>query len=261
MAEQGGSLDINAEFAKLKSMYAESTTSDKINVLLLGESGSGKTFLMRTAPGPVHIDSFDFGGSKGLREQIDNGHVLVDNRWEDEDPWSPKQFALWEKETERRIKLGYFNHIKTYMLDSATTWSAAIMNEILKRAGIPGQVPRYTHDFGPQKQAVSNWIKRLLGLPCHVIITGHLKVDRDEITGQVTRRFMTVGQNSVTVPLLFDEIWIADPKETSKGTQYRILTRSTGKDMARSRLSANGKLEQYEEPDFTNMLKKGGLLK
>lgn len=252
-------LDIDIEFSKLRTMYAESELSNKLNVLLLGESGTGKTFLMRTAPGPVHIDSFDPGGSKGLRESITSGHVLVDNRWEAENPWAPSQFNAWEKETERRIKLGYFEHVKTYMLDSATTWSAAIMNEILKRAGIPGQAPRYTHDFGPQKQAVSNWIKRLLSLPCNVIITGHLKTDRDELSGQITRRFMTVGQAAVTLPLLFDEIWIMDPKESSKGTQYRVLTRATGKDLARSRLSAEGLLDQYEEPNLTNMMRKGGL--
>ena len=62
-------LDITAEFAKLKSMYQEDVQSKTVNILLLGESGSGKTFLMRTAPGPVHIDSFDPGGSTSLRSR------------------------------------------------------------------------------------------------------------------------------------------------------------------------------------------------
>lgn len=254
-------LDIQAEFAKLKTMYQEDVTSAKINILLLGESGSGKTFLMRTAPGPVHIDSFDPGGGKGLRAYVESNHVLVDSRWEKEQPWKPTQFVAWEKEMERRISIGYFDHIGTYMLDSATTWSAAIMNEILKKANIPGQSPRFTHDYGPQKVAIINWTKRLLSLPCNVVITGHLKNEYSDGGALIAKRFMTTGQAATVIPLLFDEIWVMDPKKTAKGQNYRILTSSTGMNQARSRLSADGLLEQYETADLSAMMKKGGLLK
>jgi len=253
-------LDIQAEFAKLKTMYQEDVQSSTVNILLLGESGSGKTFLMHTAPGITHIDSFDPGGSKGLREWIDKGTIMVDARWESENPWDPKQFVLWEKEMERRIAGGYFEHIDNYMLDSSTVWSQAIMNQILKLAGIAGKAPRFTHDYGPQKVAIGNWIKRLIGLPCNVIITGHLETKQDTTTGKVTKRFMTTGQGSVVIPLLFDEIWVMSPKATSRGTTYRVLTQSTGGDLARSRMAANGLLDQYEEADLTNIMTKAKLL-
>lgn len=253
-------LDIKAEFAKLKTMYQEDIQSQTVNILLLGESGSGKTFLMRTAPGITHIDSFDPGGSKGLREFIDKGTVMVDARWESENPWEPKQFVAWEKEMERRIKIGYFDHIDNYMLDSSTTWSQAIMHQILKLAGIPGKAPRFTHDYGPQKVAIGNWIKRIIGLPCNVIITGHLETKQDATTGKVTKRFMTTGQGSVVIPLLFDEIWVMSPKSTSKGTTYRVLTQSTGNDLARSRMAADGLLDQYENADLSAMMRKAKLL-
>ena len=253
-------LDIQAEFAKLKTMYNENPKKGKINILLLGESGTGKTFLMRTAPKPVHIDSFDPGATDGLDKFIQSGQVIVDNRWEDDQPWAPTKFVEWEKETERRIKIGYFDHIETYMLDSATTWSQAIMNEILKRAGIPGQAPRFTHDYGPQKVAINNWIRRLIQLPCNVVITGHLETKKDEVSGKVLKRFMTTGQGSVVIPLLFGEIWVMDPKNTSSGVNYRILTKATGGDLARSRIAADGLLDQYEKPDLSGIMKKAGLL-
>lgn len=253
-------LDISTEFAKLKTMYQEDDTSNKVNILLLGESGSGKTFLMRTAPGPVHIDSFDPGGSKNIREEINAGTVMVDKRWEKENPWDPKQFVAWEKEMERKIAGGYFDHIGTYMLDSATTWSMAIMNEVLRKAGIAGQAPRFTHDYGPQKVAIGNWIRRIIDLPCNVVISGHLKSEKDKITGKVEKRFMTTGQGYVVIPLLFDEIWVMSPKATSKGVTYRVLTQSTGNDLARSRMSADGLLDQYETADLTNIMKKAKLL-
>lgn len=253
-------IDIKKEFADLQNMYKEDARSSKINLLLLGESGGGKTFLMSSAPGITHIDSFDPGGSKGLAKQIAEGKVMADTRWEQEDPWDPKQFVAWEKEMERRLKIGYFNHVTTYMLDSATTWSAAIMNQVLKLAGIPGKAPRFTHDYGPQKVAIHNWIKRLLSLPCNFVLTGHLETKSDDDGSKIIKRFMTTGQGSVIIPLLFDEIWVMDPKESSSGVTYRVLTQSTGRDLARSRISAGGLLDKYEVPNFSTILKKANLL-
>lgn len=253
-------IDIATEMERLKAMYQESTKNGQ-NILLLGESGSGKTFLMNTAPGLSHIDSFDPGGSTGLRSKVESGDVIVDRNWEDEDPLKPCKFKEWCTKTEERMAGGYFEQINNYMLDSATTWSSAIMNKVLKDAGIPGQAPRFTHDYGPQKQLINNWLKRLLTLPCNVIITGHLKVDRDEVSGSVIKRFMTTGQGAVIIPLLFDEIWVMSPKKSSGGVAYRVLTASTGTDLARSRLSAGGLLDQYEEANLTNIFRKAGVLK
>ncbi|MBT9139090.1 MAG: hypothetical protein DDT31_01670 [Syntrophomonadaceae bacterium] len=254
---EGSSAAMN-EFETIKAAYNENRQNKSFNLLLLGESGSGKTFLARTARGPVHIDSFDPGGSKCLREWIKRGHIVVDSRYEDEDPLKPFAFNLWEKEIERRIKLNYFDFLGTYILDSSTTWGIAIMNEILKRAGIPGTQPRYTKDYGPQKATIHNWLKRILSFKCDVILTGHLQQLKDEATERVTYRYMTTGQGTVIIPLLFDELWIMDPKETATGISYRVLTTSTGTHIARSRLAAGGKLERYEEPDLKKILKKVG---
>jgi len=252
-------LSIRSEMDSIRAMYASDVTSQTFNALVMGESGSGKTFLLRTCVGPIHVDSFDPGGSKGLRDEIKSGRVICDSRFEHEDPLKPTSFVLWEKEMERRIKMGYFDHIGTYCLDSATTWSNAIMNSILNKAGIPGTAPRFTKDYGPQKIIIQNWVKKLLNLPCHVIITGHLAQIKGEEGTKPTYRFMTTGQAAVTLPLLFDELYVMEPKETSGGAQYRILTQATGTYIARSRLAAGGKFEKYEPADIKALLKKAGL--
>lgn len=252
-------LNIQAEMSKIRQMYADDATTDTFNALILGESGSGKSFLLRTCVGPVHIDSFDPGGSKGLRDEIKSGKIICDARYEHEDPLKPTAFVLWEKEMDRRIKMGYFDQIGTYCLDSATTWSAAIMNAILNKAGLAGTAPRFTKDYGPQKIIIQNWIKRILSLPCHVILTGHLKQIVGEEGTKPTYRFMTTGQAAVSLPLLFDELYVMEPKESSSGVQYRILTQATGTFVARSRLAANGKFAKYEEADIKALLKKAGL--
>ena len=246
------------EFKRLRASYEEQSDKKNFSALVLGESGSGKSFLARTARGPVHVDSFDPGTGRGLRDCVTSGHIIIDSSFEDEDPMKPTQFALWEKTMERRIKEGYFNFIGTYVLDSSTTWSSAIMNEILRRAGIPGQNPRFTHDYGPQKATINNWLRRLLTLPCDFILTGHLELVKDEVSGKVSWRYMTAGKGSVTIPLLFDEIWVMEPKDSSKGVEYRILTQSAGGHLARSRMAQDGLLSKHEPADIKAALKKAG---
>jgi hypothetical protein len=259
MSEESKHLDIKVELDKLKTMYDEDKKQDSFNLLLLGESGTGKTMISRTCRTPVLIDSFDPGGTKGLKEEIDAGKIFVDTRWENEDPTHPKAFKLWEAEFERRLKMGFFNELGTYILDSSTTWADAIMNFILLKAGIPGQAPRFTHDYGPQKIIIRNKLKKMLSLPCDFILTGHLEAQKDEVTGKVKWRYLTTGKGVVTIPLLFDEIYVTTTKETSKGVTYQLLTARTSTYMAVTR-KGRGKFEIYEEPNIQYLLKKAGRL-
>jgi len=252
-------LEIKKSIEEIKKRYAEDPRQQAFNALILGEHGSGKTFLLRTARKPVHIDSFDPGGSKGLRDYIEKGEIVVDARWEAEDPLKPFAYDEWRRVMEDRIRMGYFDHFGTYCLDGSTTWSEAIMNKILKRAGIAGDPPRWAKDYVPQKIEIRNWLKRCLALPCDFILTGHLEGYPDDVTGGMSYRFMTTGKGTITIPLNFDEIYVMSPRETSKGVEYRILTEATGRDVARSRLSKGGKLGIYEKPDLKEILKKAGM--
>jgi len=247
---------IKQEAGNIRNMYNDDPRQESFNALVLGESGSGKSFLMSTARKPVHIDSFDPGGAKGLAKWIKTGEIIVDARYEAENPKKPKMFEEWKSQMAKRAKLEYFDALGTYVLDSSTTWADAIMNQILRIAGISGEAPRWAHDYVPQKVQITNWIHVLLALPCDFILTGHLEAEKDEVTGRMAYRFMTTGKGTVTIPLLFDEIYIMEPKKTSKGVEYRILTESTGTYVARSRLAQGGLLETYEPADLKTILKK-----
>ena len=248
-------LDIKAEVGAIQNKYKTDPKQSSFNALVLGESGHGKTYLARTCRFPIHIDSFDPGGSKGLQKWIDEGKVVVDSRWESEDPLRPSQYALWKAEFKRRVEGNYFDHFGTYMLDSSTTWSEAIMNDILKRAGIAGQAPRFTHDYTPQKIEIRNMLRVALDLPCDFILTGHLKIIEDPGSGRCFR-FNTTGAGMTTIPLLFDEQYTLLTKASSQGVKYQLLTQPTGMYPARSRLAGNGKLELYEEPNIKSILTK-----
>lgn len=258
MTEDKKFLDARKRASEIKKLYAADPRNESFNLLLLGEMGSGKTFLVRTARRPIHIDSFDPGGTKGLRDEIAKGYIIADTRWEAEDPENPKMFETWRREFQSRVREDYFNYIGTYLLDSSTFWAEAIMNHILKAAGIAGSPPRWSHDYVPQKTEIRNWTRKCLALPCDFIMTGHLESAKDEVSGQIMYRYMTTGKAQVIIPSLFDEVWVMDPKKTADGVDYRILTRATGRHLARSRLAKEGLLSTYEKPDLREILKKAG---
>jgi len=248
-------IDITAEFAELQKNYASDPRQSTFNVLLLGDGGTGKTYMSKTCEMPVHFDSFDPGGTKSVRDLIAKGLIYADTRFENEDPLNPTAFALWETEFKRRKAGGYFEQIGTYYLDSSTMWAQAAMNLILKKAGRPGKAPLFNKDYTPQKIAVRNYLLQILDLPCDVVVTGHLAMNTDEVTGRVTYRYQTTGRGTVELPTLFDEVYVMDPVETSKGIQRRILTTATGRHMARSRLG----MPMYVDPDFKAIKKLAGI--
>jgi len=87
----------------------------------------------------------------------------------------------------------------------------------------------------------------------------HDDYDKDDATGRMFIGIMVTGKLKRRIPLLFDEIYCAMTKETSKGIEYQLLTRPTGLYQARTRLGKGGELETYEEPDIKNILRKVGM--
>jgi hypothetical protein len=257
ISEDKDFLEIKKLAGEIKTFYDQDTRQESFNLLLTGEKGSGKTLISTTCRKPVHIDSFDSGGTKSLKHWIDKGEIMVDTRWEGDDPYNPTAFDSWRKEMEKREKMHYFNHLGTYFLDTATSWSDAIMNSVLKKAGIAGEAPRFTHDYTPQKIHIINWIKRMLRYPCDFVLTGHLESSKDEVLGKISYRFMTTGKGEVTIPLQFDELWVADTQLKSTGVEYRLITRRTGPYMATTRMGREV-FELYEKPDIKYLLKKAG---
>jgi len=252
-------IDAKLEAQKLKNLYKEDPRQDLAGILMTGESGKGKTFSLRTAPFPVHIDSFDPRGTKSIRDLVDKGDVIADVRFENDDPMEPHAFKLWKKEFEARRVGKYFDSIATYVLDSATTFTTAVMNFIQKERGAPGTVPVWEKDYFPQKVELEKWITKCMGLPCHFILTGHLEPQKDKEGNIVARRFMMTGKGAIVIPLKFDEIWVLDNKETSRGLDYFTILQSTGMLLARSRLAGTGKLGSTEPTNLRAIFKKAGL--
>jgi hypothetical protein len=268
-------LDIKMEAERLKKLYEDDPHTESFNAIIYGGVGSGKSSLLRTCRLPLHVDSFDPGGSKVLmgeailngtlyEDEMKKGNIIVDSRFENEDPKSPSSASLWDTEFQKKKRMGYFNHIGTYAIDSMTTWSQVIMYEILKKAvaakpgkRVMGAAPQ-ENDWLPQMTVIENAMRSFVSLPCDCILLGHDDFKKDEPTGRMFVNLMITGKLRVRVPLLFDEIYYAMSKETSSETIYQLLTKKTGMYEARSRLSNKGQLNMYEVADIKAILKKVG---
>ena len=73
--------DAKAELARVKKYYDQDPLQKRFSAIISGDSGSGKTYLLRTARFPVHIDSFDPGGTKCLEPWIKKGDIIADTQW------------------------------------------------------------------------------------------------------------------------------------------------------------------------------------
>lgn len=260
--------DYRSELARVRTYYTGDPLQKRFSALICGGIGTGKTYLLRTARFPVHIDSFDPGGTKCLKPWIDKGLIIADTSFEDEDPFNPSQWARWMKAIELRFKINYFNYFGTYAIDSSTKWQDAAMNAQLALAGRAAQAPQRNHDYVPTKVNMVNYINKLMKIPCDFILTGHFREDEeilaiDTKTGiekkKVEYRYLTIGQAATTIPLLFDEIYVLQTRETSKGLEHELLIEAQGKYTARSRLKSNGKLDAVEPANIKELLKKIGL--
>lgn len=256
------------EIDKVKKYYAQDPLQKRFTALICGDIGAGKTYLLRTARKPVHIDSFDKGGTKSIRDEIERGDIVADTSFEVEDPFNPSAFANWMKQVELRLQIGYFDHFGTYCIDSSTKFMDAAMNYVMGGAGHAGETPRRNWDYVPTKTAMVNYINKLMNLPCDFILTGHFRENEeilhvDPKTGiekkKTEYRFLTIGQAAVTIPLMFDEIYVLQTTESSGGLKRELLIEAQGKYQARSRLKSTGKLNATEPADIKALLKKIGL--
>ena len=266
MSEENKNLEVKDEFLKIRDRYKAESQKRGFNALIYGDFGTGKTYLLSTAPKPVLVHSFDPGGPVTLRKWIDNGEVIVEEFIPDKDS-KVDAYMQWEKEFQRLRKIGFFDHIGTYALDSLTTMSEAMMDAITARATskkgprkpfhreIQTFVPEL-QDYLVQQYTLRDVLNICCGLPCNFICIGHIDQKQDEVTGKVIATPMITGKQAQKIPMLFDEVYVTDTKESSAGLDYRLLTKSTGIYRARSRLAASYDIKMYEEPNIRKIMQK-----
>ncbi len=263
---QTPTLDIKKSLTDIDAQYDSTNLLNTFNAMIIGTKGCGKTTVCSTARRPIIFASFDPGGPRSIRDEIKKGGIHVMS-YEGESWRKPSEYAQWESDYMKLEKDGVFNHIGTYVIDSATTWIHAMMNCIInKQMTERGKTrPNFLPAQGDYLVALYTMIdicKRIGNQPCDFILTGHMVKEIDQVTGGFTTTLKAFPSMQIDMPLLFDESYVmVDGKKTDAqgGIINYLLTGKKGIHEASTRIGAGGKFDLYEEPNIKNLLKKAGL--
>ena len=249
--------DVAERALAIRQRY-EDEKNESHNILLYGNEGTGKTRLLTTARKPVLLASFDPGGptTRDLQPLIKRGDILVQS-YSGDVRLAPTKFREWEDDFLRYEAEGFFEHIGTYAIDSGTRWADAMMNEIVKKDGFKNKgIPDKPHYLVEQLTAV-DYIGRFCALPCDIIFTGHIGMEKDDVTGQIFTSLLLAGKLSAKIPLCFDEKYVTRTKATPSGTQYLLQVHNDGQYRAETRMGGDT-LEMFEEPNLKKLFAKAG---
>lgn len=237
------------------------------NILLYGGSGTGKTAITRNAVRPILFHCFDpegyrpliqFPTSDGIKLQ-ETGNLIIED-FSNEDPTKPTSYLAWKKRFDELVTANFFENVGTYVLDSVTTFGAAIMGRSLALSNKLND-PRAVlgnDEYTPAKSMMYNAMRKILSLPCNIIIVAHENVD-DDVSGVKLRTPAFVGTQRTQIPLLFSEVWHITSKVDAKDKfSNTAQTLTCQRITAKTRMGCNI-FNVLEEPDLFKLCKKANI--
>jgi len=198
----------------------------KLNVLIYGKSGTGKTTFACCFPRPYVFD-FDKG--------------MLSQRGRDVDFDTYTSYAAFEmKFKEFEMKCPY----DTVIIDSITTLEEYCMDKVL--AANRRQMPTM-NEWNVLIADLKDLFMRATKMSKHLVVVAHEQIVQDELTGEIIIRPQIVGKKlPAQLPLWFDECYRAQVSRSKEGIPvYSILTASDMKYTAKSRLNCMNAVEDW----------------
>jgi hypothetical protein len=217
---------------------------DKVKVLVYGPSGTYKTPFACTFPNPYIFDI-----DNGILSARLSGRPFTYDTYIDKDLKQPTAARNMEK------KVSEFQRdcpYDTIVVDSLTTMAEIGMNQVLKTNMRAGGVPQQ-QDWLQQMNWIKNMVVTLLATGKNVVFTAHEQIDKDELTGIISKLPLVTGKLAQRLPIYFDEIYHSEASRKGKDVSYRLLTKGNTLLMARSKL---GIMDEYIDADFEAIMSK-----
>lgn len=196
---------------------------DFVKLLLLGESGAGKTVNAITFPGEKVVADFDnkissaakfYSKDKALLAKVDarqygkmsiKGGAGVKPRMKSFLDDLQVYFDLQNK--------GQKLPFETLIIDTVSTMADSILEDYryVSQLGIkrPNQDQNSQSDYGLLATHVKQIITGCLALDCHLVVIGHTQREKDETTGIITNQMMFPGAMSNKMGIYFEETYLA----------------------------------------------------
>lgn len=201
------------------------------SILLVGDSGTHKTYFLTTVPG---IFVFDF----------DKGMAIA--RGKDVEYQSFKDAPYLSKVTSK--ELGIFSYGTAWpafvlrlnqlgdgiekaprplAFDSLTTLSDICMNYVLKEAGTPGKAPQIQH-WGAQIELMKTVLDQITAWPVLFVATAHIQRNTNEVTQVIEQLPLLTGKLAGKAGLYFDEVWYTQVVGKGAERKFALQTESEG---------------------------------
>lgn len=195
------------------------TAQPQLKLLLIGDSGAGKTTFSASLPRP-HIADFD-------GKVVSAANFFRARRPEHLKEVTFHDYTKYGKFGDKQHPAEVFNNdmgrltagaelpFETFVLDSLTTFSDLSMeyliaaNPGIKRTVTKGAQMPVLQDYQMARIWFKQMVTALLSLDSHVIVTAHIQTEKDEMTGQILRTPMMAGKLARELPIYFGEVWRA----------------------------------------------------
>jgi hypothetical protein len=203
--------------AKLGSLLRDR----KLKLMLIGESGTGKTCATMSIKGNIKVADFDNKAVSAAAFYEDTDPTVLERvdveQFDTGDKVSAyKKFQEWLSEIEASPKKP-----DVITLDSVTLYSeslmAFVMNVVNKAEKRPNNISPVLRDYGVANALFKQDIGRLIALPCHVICVCHSADIKNEDGAVVGRRPLLSGQLVDYAPRIFREVWWTSKQRDKDG--------------------------------------------
>lgn len=241
---------------------SELKTSDLIRVFVMGEPGTGKTVGATSFPGPLKI--FDFDGKVSSAHSYWSKHdpaKLETIDYEDCVPTDSKGTAFKRmNDSIAKIKAEYVKTgqmpFNTLVIDSTTVMATEMLNWLVhfetgikRNKDVKSRTVASMQDYMIFAPTFSDFLFQIFALPWNIVLTGHVQVTQDELTGSIERHAMIPGQMGKKLPIFFPEVYVS----MVKGDKYIVQTKADFKYPCRSQIQGLPKEIEFK---YSNLTKK-----
>ncbi len=222
-------------------------------VLIYGDSGTGKTWSIRTFPKPIFVIDTDQGilTNRGI-EGIDFAEIPPDRIAKGTIPEAWKKF-----EKTMDYFFAHKEEYKTLVWDSLTTIADAALAHLMwmNRHQITGSKDDQgasLPDYNMEKQFATDQLMRAIGSGKHFVCICHAEIVKNELLGIVARLPAARGQLQGKIGKWFAEIYYPRLKVDKDGKMrgYWLTKSDSPMYVCKTRLGNSEEIEAEQKADF-----------
>jgi hypothetical protein len=214
---------------------ADLTLNPNPGILLIGDSGTHKTFFLGTVP---KIKIYDFDATMLVLRGKDIEFWRFKDAPKDSKRFNPKIGVYqWgyaytafltqlNKHGEEMDKLGA--DAPPLGFDSLTSFGDITLNYVLRESGHDAKKPIDQGLWGFQSRLMETVIDQLSGWPCMKIWTAHIQRDTNAITGNTEKLPLTTGKFAAKVSSKFDEVYYTEVQGSGANMKFLLRTAQEG---------------------------------